>query len=848
MPKPKQYENAMGSVFDFIFEQSKKSPTKVKPLKVTGVDGTSSYVDAVSAVLEAPLLFVNGNTMGAFQGATSVDIAAFQVGQRASDKIKLNTSDLKDALSDPSGFVNKRFQKIEGARKMQRLAWVGEEMKGILGVVWARKNNLDFETQQALLSSSRTGTGSRSEAFSTEMAQRNKTLIEKNFGSGTVFRQKADFERKFGKGAKADDAYKKYQDAFSKYNASKDETERSGLLFDRDLYTLLEGVEIRDKAVSAKTREEKSGYIAAANMLENSKAFADMKNYIADQKKRKSFFKDEIDKLKKVPGSQTDIDRYRNKIREIDSGLSSARGFRIGERLGEVEGLYYSYKDLVFDGNLLPNIITGDFFDPNRNRIGWLQPSQMKSMYKDSEKIDIHIGKETGNRFKDLAYDKMNSLYYLSPVAWVNTLYTGEGFAYMAHKGRQKFQKTMEDIIASKISKLDGPKIIEALEDSNKKILDMINGKLTPGEEAMLINSLPDPIKKMLGDSKGRKIFENFMKRDTRLKGLTHTFGTVSRIQGKVYDFFNKVVGERVRGTVGRFLLKSKIIQKYAGELIGRWMVKGGMQLLLKGVVTAITSAIGLVGTPLASAVVGFLTWIAMDLVYALAKPLIKGVIVVIKVGLLGIFGFIAVVGIFVVSVLGQYSHVSPTQIVKCDAFVEEHPAGSDEGPSLLDPDYTGPIFSGSGSEIYDKVAAAMGLSTQLELVNCPEHFMCPSIGDAWCYSADKIYCKADKINGTSAEYASRLFAHELYHQIQGANGGGAPSIVREWGADYLSGNGGSYEFCKGGVAQTATSMKGQLISSGCTEQELIDLALNKSGAISSSCGSVVLSSLAWCD
>ncbi len=56
----------MSSVFDFIFTESKKPINKQKPVKVTGVDGTYEYADAIVSVLENPGKFVNKTTVDAF--------------------------------------------------------------------------------------------------------------------------------------------------------------------------------------------------------------------------------------------------------------------------------------------------------------------------------------------------------------------------------------------------------------------------------------------------------------------------------------------------------------------------------------------------------------------------------------------------------------------------------------------------------------------------------------------------------------------------------------------------------------------------------------------------------------
>ena len=94
MPKPKkkQYEDAMGSVFDFIFTESKKPVNKQKPVKVTGVDGTYEYVDAIAAVLENPAKFVNKTTVDAFNDLVNPELAAVDLG------CLLYTSDAADDL------------------------------------------------------------------------------------------------------------------------------------------------------------------------------------------------------------------------------------------------------------------------------------------------------------------------------------------------------------------------------------------------------------------------------------------------------------------------------------------------------------------------------------------------------------------------------------------------------------------------------------------------------------------------------------------------------------------------------------------------------------------------------
>jgi len=148
MPKQKQYEDALGSVFDFIFTESIKPPIKQKPVKVTGVDGVSEYVDAIAAVLENPGKFVNNTTVGAFNDLVNPDIASVDLGP--GEKVKFSLLNVKDVLNNDMTFVDKQFARLENSRKMGKLAWAGEQLSGIVAATWARKYGLDLETQNAL--------------------------------------------------------------------------------------------------------------------------------------------------------------------------------------------------------------------------------------------------------------------------------------------------------------------------------------------------------------------------------------------------------------------------------------------------------------------------------------------------------------------------------------------------------------------------------------------------------------------------------------------------------------------------------------------------------------------------
>jgi len=122
-------------------------------------------------------------------------------------------------------------------------------------------------------------------------------------------------------------------------------------------------------------------------------------------------------------------------------------------------------------------------------------------------------------------------------------------------------------------------------------------------------------------------------------------------------------------------------------------------------------------------------------------------------------------------------------------------------------------------------------VSTNLELVNCDAslgqvHPRCEQISWAWCWSGASIYCRYDKLAATSDSVLYNLFIHELIHQIQGGacvtEAGEVNVDMREWGADFLSNNGGSYWFEISTGCVRATS----IWASSCSQEQIVNVAL----------------------
>jgi hypothetical protein len=147
---------------------------------------------------------------------------------------------------------------------------------------------------------------------------------------------------------------------------------------------------------------------------------------------------------------------------------------------------------------------------------------------------------------------------------------------------------------------------------------------------------------------------------------------------------------------------------------------------------------------------------------------------------------------------------------------------------------YGGSVLSGTVMEIWNQAAAEFGVNATLELVYPGSYWYEWLHEGAWCWSGSgTIFCKADKINGTSSAVLTGLFRHELAHQVQHSNGSLSnwSSPVREWGAEHLSGNGGNYSFyTSSGSCMRGLQVSQSLIDSGkCTSSQLNEIAKGKS-------------------
>ena len=406
MPKKKQYEDAMSSVFDFIFTESKKPINKQKPVKVTGVDGTYEYADAIVSVLENPGKFVNKTTVDAFNDLVNPEIATVDLGPKVdsgpNEKVKFSLLNVKSVLENDMGFVDKAFAKLEADRKLGMLSWAGEQLSGIVAMTWAKKYGLDFETQNALFNM-----GSQDVLLDKRQAEKEKKLpaqatnayylekvVKGEFGDYRNIPESV-FKQSFGD-EKGGQVYSELQKAFKLYDekvrdrASAEDISKSiSDLGKKNYQTLYPVFESHNMAMKeAKARAE--GKEELANKYKSAQIGVDLfaqktlrDKYILKKKDELDTYSEQLKALLKSKSStrDQDIKFVRTKIKDLNKELGLFKLQERANKLGKIDGMISSVKgvwEYTAGGQLVPAILTGDFFDDRKNSAfhNRLQPTE----------------------------------------------------------------------------------------------------------------------------------------------------------------------------------------------------------------------------------------------------------------------------------------------------------------------------------------------------------------------------------------------------------------------------------------------------------------------------------------
>ncbi|HKM20347.1 MAG TPA: hypothetical protein VJY47_03985 [Candidatus Dojkabacteria bacterium] len=860
MAQKKQSESIIDSVYDFIFSEAKKTPDKVTPVEVGDLDTSNPYVDVIAAVLEQPLMYVNETTEEAIKGAADLGLNKFEViadGKGGDTSVRLSVSEIPDLLNNDLTLTKKAFDKLEAARKAGRMTAWGKDLAAFTAAGMASQLGLDADTRDTFL---RMGKSAEDESAVHEANTRSIQLAAQSWGKGNYQNiSEADLKSVYGD-KEGGEVYTNLQSIHQKYKAEmakpQDQRDFSHVFSEagnRDMHLLFEKVTLARKAAKARNNATKfapdsaqasrfnrqaQGYDDAQNILgvlHNSDRYSKVggvEKFLMRREVDLGKLRKELESLSKATdqASRERVKAIGVKIKEINTQVRSFKLQRTAYNLGVMETQIRSVQQLyehTVGGRVVPAIMNGDFFDAKKNTMWDLQPRDMdrtmRLTYLDrSGKLVAteyrgFLAKKGKNRFQQAYYDGMMDFYYrFAPMGIIENITTGHGYARQAYNQRESFIENFRVFSGGKLTgKIDWDKLFSA-------------------EGVAYLHSLEnDPnfaiLLKFIEDNRGQ--LEKF----NRLTATANQFNLIEKIKKEITEssLYKKTVG-KLGGIVAkkiRDILLKLAKDEVAKSTVKNWFAQGAN---MKGVSIAVASTLKSFLTG-ASSAVGLFVDRMTDLARRIARPLMKDLTFVVSFALVSIVG-IVIPTILLLSpfgtmkTLGSYSHVAPYEIVlgDIDYVVPVDGPGFYDGPGGTVPGGDIPLYSGGAYDIFMSIASEFGVSVTLHDCAGSTEGYCGRILGGWCYAAQgTVFCEMSRI---PASAYNTIFRHEMMHFVQGWYFDYHTDIkYREWGADYMSNNGGWYCVVVNGVSMRATSAAEVFKrEGGCTEEDLINLAYRR--------------------
>ncbi len=841
MPTKGKNDNydAIGGIIDFILAESEKPPEKRRPVKPpTGVSASSALTDAIFASLEKPGVFISNTLIDEFNSALDVKIAQVDFfGGRGN--LKLTTNNLGSWLRDPGGQVQKAINNVKADRKAGRARMVGEAIDDFLTTAWAHKYG-NLEAKQIALANASANEKAESYKIARAVGQSVASYAERDFVANRAVdllgqktfgnrwftmneQEKLDFSSKLGakSSRKEIESYlsRRYSDTeVQNFNNAlgKKKLGEEVDIFNPELYRELEDNYLTEKIYSLRDAPEGSEQEEQRKIYEKTKLLINL-----DKIKQETYaLKDRLKEGNLSADEKKEIERAIKDKEKVLREVGGAHSLFTG--IGKWEGYLNSIKMLggPTGTNVVGLILNGDFFDPRKNN---LTPVKKVTLEK-IPGVEIYVAKKDRNKVQN-AYNEMGeALYYATPRSLFRTFfYNGELFARGLYKNNEQLKELLGGLGAAGVlgKAIGADNVIDSIYALDGKDLNEYISKTLEGIQTQLASGT-------LSIKDFEKI-EKLLKQSKNLKNLTKIFSFPARTKKMIEDRIKGVFDvplKKARQKIYDAIMKNEALKNWITKTLGESMLKefvakGGLRNLIKPLVSAVAGALGVALTPLASIAITIGVNIAMDLAGKIAKVFVQ----IMLVAIVGLIAAIVVLGGSVGSwkkwnrKTFSYNYVVPDTVNQCSAYGNQGyyipPNGGGGGsPGPIIP----PGWEGADDlyELYKRareyVSETYGRSiyVELALVVCPGGPGCESINGAWCYSGlDYVYCKVDKLLGASNRYAYLLFVHELIHQIQGDS---CPSMVREWGADYLSEGAGGYG-CR-------------VSTSACTPEEAVNAAL----------------------
>ncbi|MGI6423243.1 MAG: M23 family metallopeptidase [Candidatus Dojkabacteria bacterium] len=691
-PKSDNYD-ALGSVFDFLFEESKKPPERRRPITPTGIAADSELTDGIFAALERPGAFVSDTVISEFNDALNVEIGRIKYGEYGS--VKFTTMGMIDFLRDPAAAFDKAIKTQNAIRKSQRALFLGALAEDVITTAWAHKYG-DEEAKRAVLG----GTISRADSYAIEralgqygashsgdpqskiqgtavggrfsprdldfMANRSFELLgRKTFGSSWLSlseKDKADFSKLLGEsgpdGSLANSRLEVGRELFRRYGHTIPDIETRFTGAVGGVLKESEGVDIfAGKLYKSLERDNLDDRIADPTISDEQRGVYKKARYILDRDRLE--LNNTIEQLRtdlKSATTSAEKKRLRKELRDAKGALRVVNGHTLLGRIGQLEGYYNSFSNL-YGANFVGSILNGSIYDKNLNSL--FLPSSEKTVGG----VDgILVKREVPSKMLGKYNQVMTNLNYLTPRSIFKTFfYNGEGFAYLLNNRLDKIKKLPG------FDKLAG--------------LGITAESLDAGFSSKDIDTFVENLLNSLAGNKDVDLQEltKLLNSGKTFKKLTHAFSGIYRVQQKANQFFQGKLKD-VRTKVMDWLLKNPTVRNWfvksqALHLLEKWVAKGGIDVFVRSLIGAAAAALGITLGPIGTVVAALLT----QAISGFVMRVIGQLFVIAKYALIGLFGVIAVVWFTAASATKSffrknfsYYHTVPGTTIMCSAYEEQ--------------------------------------------------------------------------------------------------------------------------------------------------------------------------------
>ncbi|MCA9375001.1 hypothetical protein KC622_01575, partial [Candidatus Dojkabacteria bacterium] len=185
--RQKEYEDALSSIFDFLFEKAKSDSRPLRPVRPTGLSPTDDVAAAMAALAAAPSNYLTGPLLDSLN-ATLGDEALIKIfpdiidtrlnpaSDNSAGRFRVRGKELTKFMQDPNAYVEKVFKGAEEERKWARIGGGGGILDNAIAGAWAKRSGLPMSEVIKVMTSSKEDISASNQSQAVEMVASNAAL------------------------------------------------------------------------------------------------------------------------------------------------------------------------------------------------------------------------------------------------------------------------------------------------------------------------------------------------------------------------------------------------------------------------------------------------------------------------------------------------------------------------------------------------------------------------------------------------------------------------------------------------------------------------------------------------